>query len=305
MTALINGRVCGVPPSQSKLFWRFSQNPEQFPQSSQSVNRKEAPLKITTWNVNGLRAALRKGFAEKLDEINPDVLLLQETRVLPEQLDEEWRNPDGWNVVWHPAQKKGYSGTSIWSRRPIRAVSKGLSVSDSDDEGRLLTVEIHDLKISSVYLPSGTSGEARQLVKDDWMKRFRRWATSQKKSGPMIVGGDLNIAHTEQDIFHSKSNTKTSGFLPHEREWFGDLLKSGWNDLVREFAGDVEGPYSWWSNRGQARQLNRGWRIDYLLCNQTLRDRVTGYDIDREAGLTISDHAPVSVEITDIPDTTS
>ncbi|MCL4110314.1 UNVERIFIED_CONTAM: hypothetical protein GTU68_006591 [Idotea baltica] len=269
------------------------------PKLLKCYQESDALVKITTWNVNGLRAALRKGFAERIDAIAPDVLLLQEVRALPEQLDEEWRNPEGWHVVWHPAQKKGYSGTAIWSRRPIENVTLGLADSDSDDEGRLLTAEIDGLKISSVYLPSGTSSPERQTVKDQWLINFHEWATDQKANGPMIFGGDLNVAHTERDIFHWKSNSKTSGFLPHEREWMTDLLKSGWNDVVREFAGDVDGPYSWWSNRGQARQLDRGWRIDYLLCNEQLRDRVTGFDIDREAGLAVSDHAPVSVEVTD------
>lgn len=285
--------------SKQTVFGGFHRFRNNSPKAPKVLPGKQVLLKITTWNVNGLRAAIRKGFADKLLEIDPDVLLLQEIRVLPEQLDPEWQDPEGWHVVWHPAQKKGYAGTAVWSKHPIESVSTGVSSSDTDDEGRLLTVQVDGLKISSVYLPSGTSGDARQAVKEDWMKKFRRWATAQKKAGPMVVGGDLNVAHNEQDIFHSKSNTKTSGFLPHEREWFGKLLDSGWNDLVREFAGDVEGPYSWWSNRGQARELDRGWRIDYLLCNEQLRDRVTGFEIDREAGLAISDHAPVSITISD------
>ena len=113
----------------------------------------------------------------------------------------------------------------------------------------------------------------------------------------MIFGGDLNIAHTEKDIFHAKSNQKTSGFLPHEREWFGELLESGWHDLSREHFGDVHGPYSWWSNRGRARELDRGWRIDYLLATAEVRDRLESVEIHRAAGLTVSDHAPVSVDI--------
>lgn len=254
-------------------------------------------MKITTWNVNGLRAAIRKGLAEKLEQIAPDVLLLQEIRVQPEQLTPDWQNPDGWHVAWHPAQKKGYSGTAIWSRTPIQQISTGLTQSDQDSEGRVLTAKIGDLQVSSVYLPSGTSGDHRQVIKEDWMKRFRSWANRQKKTGFVAFGGDLNIAHTEKDIFHWKSNQKTSGFLPHEREWLGGLISSGWSDLVREFAGDVDGPYSWWSNRGQARELDRGWRIDYLMCNEQLRDKVTHFEIDREAGLAISDHAPVSIEL--------
>jgi len=254
-------------------------------------------VRITTWNLNGLRAALRKGFAEHLERIAPDVLLLQEIRVTPEQLPLEWRQPAGWFVHWHPAEKKGYSGTAVWSREPISVLETGTTARDRDLEGRVLTVETGGVSLSSVYLPSGSSGPERQAVKDDWLARFRRWADRKRKSGPFLFGGDLNIAHTERDIFYAKSNSKTSGFLPHEREWFGRLLNSGWHDLVREQEGDVDGPYSWWSNRGKARELNRGWRIDYLLANAEMKSRVDSTQIDREAGLAVSDHAPVSVEI--------
>lgn len=254
-------------------------------------------MRITTWNLNGLRAAIRKGFADHLKRIAPDVLLLQEIRVTPEQLSAEWRRPAGWHVHWHPAEKKGYSGTAIWSREPISVIETGTTARDRDAEGRVLTVETGGVNLSSVYLPSGSSGPDRQAVKDDWLLKFRRWADRKRKSGPFLFGGDLNIAHTERDIFYAKSNAKTSGFLPHEREWFGRLLDSGWHDLVREQAGEVDGPYSWWSNRGKARALDRGWRIDYLLANAPMQSRVTTTMIDREAGLAVSDHAPVSVDI--------
>jgi len=254
-------------------------------------------VRITTWNLNGLRAALRKGFAEHLERIAPDVLLLQEIRVTPEQLPLEWRQPAGWFVHWHPAEKKGYSGTAVWSREPISVLETGTTARDRDLEGRVLTVETGGVSLSSVYLPSGSSGPERQAVKDDWLARFRRWADRKRKSGPFLFGRDLNIAHTERDIFYAKFNSKKSGFLPHEREWFGRLLNSGWHDLVREQEGDVDGPYSWWSNRGKARELNRGWRIDYLLANAEMKSRVDSTQIDREAGLAVSDHAPVSVEI--------
>lgn len=254
-------------------------------------------MRITTWNVNGLRAALRKGFADFLEQIQPDILLLQEIRVTPEQLSEEWRNPPGWQVKWHPAVRKGYSGTAIWSRHPFEIVGTGTSQTDADDEGRLLTVKTQGVTISSVYLPSGSSKPERQEVKEAWMKKFRAWANRIRNSGPVIFGGDLNIAHTETDIFYARPNEKTSGFLPHEREWFGKLLDSGWHDLAREHFGDVQGPYSWWSNRGRARELDRGWRIDYLLANAAAQDRFLEASIHREAGLTVSDHAPVSIDL--------
>ncbi|APZ96199.1 exodeoxyribonuclease III [Fuerstiella marisgermanici] len=254
-------------------------------------------MRITTWNVNGLRAAIRKGFADQIAEIQPDLLLLQEIRVTPDQLDEEWRSPDGWHVHWHPAQRKGYSGTAVWSRLPFEIVGTGTSEADPDDEGRLISVLCEGLNVSSVYLPSGSSKPERQIVKEAWMNRFRSWVTGLPTTGPAILGGDLNIAHTEKDIFYAKANEKSSGFLPHEREWFGDLLKAGWHDTARHHFGDVQGPYSWWSNRGRARELDRGWRIDYLLANAAAHSRFRSATIHREAGITVSDHAPVSIDL--------
>lgn len=253
-------------------------------------------MKITTWNVNGIRAALRKGFAEIIERIEPDVLLLQEVRALPEQLPDEWAKPDGWHVHWHPAEKKGYSGTAIWSRQPMKLLGTGL---DGDDpEGRVVRVEVEGVEVASVYLPSGSSSEERQEQKEIWMSEFRPWADSLKrKRRPVIFGGDFNIAHTEQDIFYAKSNAKTSGFMPHEREWIGDLFDSGWRDFIREHYGEMQGPYSWWSNRGRARELDRGWRIDYLMGNSAAGKRFVSADICRDGGLTVSDHAPVSIEL--------
>lgn len=254
-------------------------------------------MKIATWNVNGLRAAIRKGFAEHLSRIQPDVLLLQEVRCFPEQLPEPFRAPEGWHVIWNPAERPGYSGTAIWSRWPIERAEVGIGCRETDSEGRLIHAFIQGISLAAVYLPSGSSGESRQQVKNRWMLKFRRWLNQHRDGRPFILGGDLNIAHTEQDIFYAKANEQTSGFLPHERQWFGRLLKSGWNDLVREHVGNVQGPYSWWSNRGRARELDRGWRIDYLLSNRSARPLLKSAEIDREGGLHVSDHAPVIVEL--------
>lgn len=226
--------------------------------------------------------------------------MLQETRCLPEQLPEAWRAPKSWHVTWHPAQKKGYAGTAIWSRQPHKIVARGLESDDVDDEGRVLRVRVDGVQLVSVYLPSGSSGEHRQVEKEKWMARFMPWAAKLKRSRtPVVMGGDFNIAHTERDIYYAKGNEKNSGFLPHERKWFGDLLDHGWRDLVREHFGEIDGPYSWWSNRGQARKLDRGWRIDYLLANPAAAKRFVHAAIDREAGLACSDHAPVTIELND------
>lgn len=255
-----------------------------------------ATMRITSWNVNGLRAALRKGFAGHLRRVRPDVLLLQEVRAMPEQLPRPWGNPRGWHAIWHPARKPGYAGTAVWARGDLAEESRGLG--GPDPEGRVLVARVGAIRVVCVYLPSGSSGAHRQAEKERWMEVFAPWAERLARSTvPTIMGGDFNIAHTERDIFYAKGNAKNSGFLPHERAWFGTLLGAGWRDLVREHFGDTAGPYSWWSNRGQARALDRGWRIDYLLANRAAAKRFRGASVDRRSGLEVSDHAMVSIDL--------
>lgn len=255
-------------------------------------------MRITTWNVNGLRAALKKGFAEHLALVAPDVLLLQEIRSTPDQLPEAWSAPVGWQVQWHPAEKKGYSGTAILSRLPMEVLGRGLEPGDDDPEGRVIRVRVAGVQLICVYLPSGSSSAERQAVKEQWMERFFPFAAKWAKSAePIVMGGDLNIAHTERDIYYAKANENQSGFLPHERAWFGRLLDAGWADFVRRQYGDVAGPYSWWSNRGQARKLDRGWRIDYLLGNPAAAKLWQDASIHRDGGLAVSDHAPVTINL--------
>jgi exodeoxyribonuclease-3 len=255
-------------------------------------------MRITTWNVNGLRAAVRKGFGDCLAQIAPDVLLLQEVRCTPKQLDPRWAGPVGWHVHWHPAERKGYGGTSVWSRRPMQLVGRGLGDGDGDADGRVITVQVRDVTLICVYLPSGSASPERQAYKEAWMDRFFPWVRRMaSRRGPVVLGGDLNIAHTQRDIYYAKSNEKSSGFLPQEREWFGRLLETGWSDFVRLQFGEVDGPYSWWSNRGRARELDRGWRIDYLLGNRAAAQRWRKAWIYREGGLTVSDHAPVTIDL--------
>ena len=169
-------------------------------------------MRIVTWNVNGLRAAIRKGFQKHLDAIQPDILLLQEVRARPEQLPAEFQQPDGWHVVWNPAQRPGYSGTAIWSRTPINVLRMALSVCDQDDEGRIIEAEVQGIRLACVYLPSGSSSPERQSVKDVWLEKFYKWVSERTTGMPLIFGGDINVAHTEKDIFYAKANEKTSGF---------------------------------------------------------------------------------------------
>ncbi len=274
------------------------------------IHTMPRPLRVTTWNVNGLRAALRKGFADQLDRLAPDVLLLQEVRATPEQLPEPWAQPPGWHVTWHPAQKLGYAGTAVWSRMPHRVVATGLAHGTrsrrgaaDDPDGRVLRVALDELsrplQVASIYLPSGSSSPQRQTAKEAWMEAFFPWAQRARRGrSPLILGGDFNIAHTEADIWNPKGNAKNSGFLPHERDWFGRVLDdAGWHDAVRRHAGEQQGPYSWWSNRGRARELDRGWRIDYLLANGPAARLIHACHTDRDAMLACSDHAPVSVDL--------
>lgn len=256
-------------------------------------------MRITTWNVNGIRAAVRKGFWEHVRRIRPDVLLLQEVRARPADLPEDLASPRGWEVSWHAAAKPGYAGTAVWSRRPFRVAARGLGGGRDDHEGRLLMIRVEGVRIASVYLPSGSSGDHRQVVKDEWLEAMTSWMAPMARSRrPVLLGGDFNVAHTEQDIFHWRSNRQTSGFLPHERAWFDATLEGGWHDLVREHHPDQDGPYTWWSNRGQARALDRGWRIDHLLSNRAGRRLVHRVKVHREPGrLGVSDHAPVSVDL--------
>jgi exodeoxyribonuclease-3 len=254
-------------------------------------------MRITTWNVNGLRAAVRKGFGDCLAQVAPDVLLLQEVRCIPDQLPPEWAPPVGWQVYWHPAETKGYAGTAVWSRLPLEILGVGLD-DEPDPDGRVIRARVCGVQVVCVYLPSGSSGPERQQYKEEWMARFLPWARQLAKAQePVVIGGDLNIAHTERDIFYAKGNVNNSGFLPHEREWFGQLLKTGWTDFIRNQFGYVEGPYSWWSNRGNARQLDRGWRIDYLLGNAAAAGLWQDGAIYRAGGLTVSDHAPVTINL--------
>jgi exodeoxyribonuclease-3 len=179
-------------------------------------------------------------------------------------------------------------------------LARGISgeVDPEDTEGRVLITQHEGLTLVNTYLPSGSAKEERQRYKENWMEEWRQ--TIKKYLGsdaPVIVAGDLNIAHTEMDIWNPKGNQKTSGFLPHEREWFSELLSDGWHDLFREYIGPDEKIFSWWSNRGQARAKDRGWRIDYFLGNEAAKKMVKSVEINRQGGLEVSDHAPVILDI--------
>ena len=250
---------------------------------------------LCTLNVNGLRAAAKRGFGDWLARKRPDVLCLQEVRARPEQVSDELRSPAGYSTRWLWAEKRGYSGVALYSREAADAYLPGCGIDWADREGRVLRGDFGDEVIVSTYVPSGSSSEERQALKFSFLDAFPRFTKKLLKlDRPVALCGDVNIAHTELDIHAPKRNEKNSGFLPEERAWLTKLLRQGWVDVLRAQHPDEPGLYSWWSNRGQARAKDLGWRIDYVLMNPAFAERVTRAWIDKEAGL--SDHAPVWVE---------
>jgi exodeoxyribonuclease-3 len=257
-------------------------------------------MRFVSWNVNGIRAAIRKGIDDYFESLDADVVMLQEVRALPEQLPKGWNWPEGYQVHMHCAEKKGYSGVATLSREAIKTVETGMngSVDTGDSEWRILVTEHQGFTCINTYLPSGSNKQERQEFKEAWMDEWRGFlAPYLKMKTPVIVCGDLNIAHTEDDIWNAKGNAKSSGFLPQEREWFTQLLNDGWSDAFRNHVGEGEKIYSWWSNRGQARALNRGWRIDYFLLNEAAKNMVSDVSIVRQGGIDVSDHAPVILDL--------
>ncbi len=257
-------------------------------------------MRVVTLNCNGIRAASRKGFFDWLPTIGADVVCLQETKAQVDQLTDPLFSPEGYHCYYYDAEKKGYSGVATLSRSGFERIETGMAgtVDEGDTEGRILVTEHQGFTCINTYLPSGSNKQERQEFKDAWMDEWRAFLTPYLASKqPVIVCGDLNVAHTEDDIWNAKSNAKSSGFLPHEREWFSNLLEDGWSDAFRDYVGDGEKIYSWWSNRGQARALNRGWRIDYFLLNAAAAALVENVSIDRQGGLDVSDHAPVILDL--------
>lgn len=256
--------------------------------------------KLTTLNLNGIRAAVRHGLWDWLAAVQPDVLCLQEIRMQVGQVKPKDRDkhlaPEGWTSARADAEKKGYSGAAVWTNLPVSDQGVGCGHAEADHEGRLAWVDLWEgaerVRVYSIYFPSGTSGEARQAVKDDFNAFIRAKLRPHLDRGEAVaICGDVNTAHTEQDIHNPTGNKKNSGFLPHERQWMTDLLGDGWVDLFRKMHPDAQ-EYSWWSNRGQARALDRGWRIDYILCSPALAERAVSCTIQgREPK--ISDHCAV------------
>ncbi|MDH6303810.1 exodeoxyribonuclease-3 [Parabacteroides sp. PH5-13] len=252
-------------------------------------------MKIITYNVNGLRAAVNKGFTDWLATENPDVLCIQETKLQPDQFPSEAFTGLGYYVYLFSAQKKGYSGVAILTKKKPDHVEVGMGIEKYDNEGRFLRADFGDVSIVSVYHPSGTSGDERQSFKMEWLDAFQKYVLELQKTRPhLILCGDYNICHEPIDIHDPIRNAKSSGFLPEEREWMTGFLNSGFIDTFR-YKNPEKQQYTWWSYRANARMNNKGWRIDYCMVNEPMKSRITDAYILNDAEH--SDHCPAVLTI--------
>ena len=249
-------------------------------------------LKFISWNVNGLRACYDKGFADAFNRLEADFFCLQETKMQEGQLDVQF---EGYQSYWNYAEKKGYSGTAIFSKVKPLSVTYGLGIEEHDHEGRVITLELESYYLITVYTPNSQEELRRLDYRMKWDDDFRAYLKKLEEKKPVIVCGDLNVAHKEIDLKNPKTNRKNAGFTDEERAKFTTLLESGFTDTFRYFYPEQEGIYSWWSYRFKAREKNAGWRIDYFLTSDSLKDKLRGAQIHPD--ILGSDHCPVELTI--------
>ena len=249
-------------------------------------------MRLISWNVNGLRACVQKGFLDFFRDVDADCFCLQETKLQPGQIDLDL---PGYEQYWYSAEKKGYSGTAIFTKRQSITVTNGIGVPELDTEGRVITAEYPEFFLVTCYTPNAQRGLARLDHRMRWDEAFRAYLTKLDQKKPVIVCGDLNVAHKEIDLKNPGSNRGNAGFSDEERESFQRLLDAGFTDSFRYLHPDVTGAYTWWSYMYKARQNNAGWRIDYFLVSDRIRDRIRSAPIYHE--ILGSDHCPVGLEI--------
>jgi exodeoxyribonuclease-3 len=251
-------------------------------------------MKIISWNINGLRAVLKKGFTDFVEKEKPDIISLQEIKVLPEQIPDF--KLDGYQLFWNPAQKKGYSGTAIFSKiNPLNS-AKGIGIDEYDSEGRLIINEYDGFYLANTYVPNSQRGLARLDFRLKWDKYLRTYLAGLDQKKPVILCGDLNVAHKEIDLANPQINRDNAGFTKQERDNFTELLNSGFIDTFRHFC-DQPNRYTWWSNYYGARSRNIGWRIDYFVISNKIISDIETSQI--HADVHGSDHCPISLEIKD------
>ncbi len=249
-------------------------------------------MKLISWNVNGLRAVLRKNFLEFLGTEAPDILCLQETKARPEDVEQLW--PSAYSTFWSSAERKGYSGTCIFTRRRPLQVTTGIGKPEHDTEGRVVTAEFVDFHLVNVYVPNSQRELTRLPYRQQWDRDFLEYLRGLERSKPVIFCGDLNVAHTEIDLTHPKANVRNHGFTAEERAGFDAFVGAGFLDTFREIEKGG-GHYTWWSPMNRARERNVGWRIDYFLMSSALRPRLNRAFI--LPGVVGSDHCPVGIEL--------
>ena len=249
-------------------------------------------MKFISWNVNGLRACVNKGFLDFFHEIKADAFCIQETKLQEGQID---LSLPGYYQYWNYAKKKGYSGTAIFTKKEPLSVSYGIGIPEHDEEGRVITLEYENYYLITCYTPNSQSELARLSYRMEWEDAFLQYLKGLEEKKPVIFCGDLNVAHKEIDLKNPKTNRKNAGFTDEEREKFSVLLENGFIDTFRYFYPEQEGIYSWWSYRFHAREKNAGWRIDYFLVSQSLKEKLKGAAIHTE--VPGSDHCPVELEI--------
>ena len=249
-------------------------------------------MKLISWNVNGLRACMKKGFEEYFKETDADIFCVQETKLQEGQID---FCPEGYECYWNYAERKGYSGTAVFTKKKPLEVVYGIGIDEHDHEGRVITLEYEDFYYVTVYTPNSQSELARLSYRMQWEDAFRDYLKELDAHKPVILCGDLNVAHQEIDLKNPKTNKKNAGFTQEERDKFTELLNAGFIDSCRYFYPDKAGAYSWWSYRFKAREKDAGWRIDYFVVSDRLKEKMKDALIYKE--VMGSDHCPVGLEI--------